>query len=227
MKIGYYCESPADQAAMAVFVEGILGAPAEPINVPLAGQSMPAFFSELDGAFRGIHYLSDAEALVIMCDSDDSGVHDHFRDCENAKCRRCRSQSIVDRIIPRLRPVVGKTLPKLAYGLAVEAVECWYLTGTTHDSALGEARWMLDAREGRRPYPRDKLKELVYGTSRPSIKLETDRAVAAARRIVDGGLLGRLEAQFPSGFGLMATEIRAWGTPPAAAVPPAAQAAVL
>ena len=27
MKIGYYCESPVDQAALAVFTEGILGLP--------------------------------------------------------------------------------------------------------------------------------------------------------------------------------------------------------
>ena len=35
MKVGYYCESPADQAAMAVFTKGILGEPPEPINMDL------------------------------------------------------------------------------------------------------------------------------------------------------------------------------------------------
>jgi hypothetical protein len=49
MKIGYYCESPADQAAMAIFTEGILGKPPEPINMDLEAHSVPGFFGSLDG----------------------------------------------------------------------------------------------------------------------------------------------------------------------------------
>ncbi len=53
MKIGYYCESPADRAAMAIFTEGIRGEPPEPINMDLEAHSVPGFFSALDGVFRG------------------------------------------------------------------------------------------------------------------------------------------------------------------------------
>ncbi len=59
MKIGFYCESPADQAAMAVFTEGILGAPPELINMDLEAHSVPRFFSALDGVFRGVHWHSN------------------------------------------------------------------------------------------------------------------------------------------------------------------------
>jgi hypothetical protein len=41
MKIGYYCESPADQAAMVVFTLGLLGEPPEPINMDLEAHSVP------------------------------------------------------------------------------------------------------------------------------------------------------------------------------------------
>jgi hypothetical protein len=76
MKVGYYCESPADEAAMVVFVEGILGTPPEPINLDLEAHSVPAFFSALDGVFRGVHYNSDAEALIIVVDNDDADLHE-------------------------------------------------------------------------------------------------------------------------------------------------------
>jgi len=55
MKIGFYGESRADQAAMAVFTEGILGEAPEPISMDLEAHSVPAFFSALDGVFRGVH----------------------------------------------------------------------------------------------------------------------------------------------------------------------------
>ena len=75
MKIGFYCESPADRAAMAVFTEGILGAAPEPINMDLEAHSVPGFFSALDGVFRGVYYNSDAEALVIVVDCDSKELH--------------------------------------------------------------------------------------------------------------------------------------------------------
>jgi hypothetical protein len=72
MRIGFYCESPADQAAMAVFAEGILGKPPDPINMDLEAHCVPAFFSALAGVFRGLHYNSDADGLVVVVDGDDT-----------------------------------------------------------------------------------------------------------------------------------------------------------
>src|SRR4051812_31690428 len=100
MKIGYYCESPADAAAMAVFTEGILGERPDPINLDLASHSVPGFFSALDGVFRGVHYLSDADGLVIVVDCDNTLVHDlsHDPSTENpGTCRLCQIRRIVDR----------------------------------------------------------------------------------------------------------------------------------
>jgi hypothetical protein len=47
---------------------------------------------------------------------------------------------------------------------------------------------------------------MVYGTDRPSLELETERAIAETRRIIRD--LTTIEAAFPVGFGLMAIEIR-------------------
>src|SRR5437667_11733579 len=98
MKIGYYCESPADQAAMVVFTEGILGEPPEPINMDLEAHSVPGFFSALDGVFRGVHYNSDAEGLVLVVDCDDTDLHDPAHDTPGTsgeRCRLCKARKII------------------------------------------------------------------------------------------------------------------------------------
>jgi hypothetical protein len=80
MRIGYYCESPADQSAMAIFTGGVLGQAPEPINMDLEAHSVPGFFSALDGVFRGVHYNSDAEGLVVVVDCDNTAIHDSAHD---------------------------------------------------------------------------------------------------------------------------------------------------
>jgi hypothetical protein len=63
MKIAFYGESPADQAAMAILTEGILGVKLEPINMDLQANGVTRVLAGLDGVFRGLHFNSDADAL--------------------------------------------------------------------------------------------------------------------------------------------------------------------
>ena len=66
--------------------------------------------------------------------------------------------------------------------------------------------------ENRRPpFTRAKLKELVYGTDRPSLEREMECAVTEARRIIKR--IEMVETAFPAGFGLMAQQIRSWAAP--------------
>jgi hypothetical protein len=65
MKIAYFSESPADQAALAVFAEGILGEPPEPIGMDLQTHGVTGVLSALDGVIRGVHYGTDADGLVV------------------------------------------------------------------------------------------------------------------------------------------------------------------
>lgn len=209
MKIGFYGESPADQAAVAVFTQGILGAPPEPINIDLEANSVPGFFSALDGVFRGVHYNSDAEGFVVVVDCDDTELHQANHDAPGGSpedCRLCQASKIIARARQHLKARQGRPPLKVAIGLAVPAIEAWYLVGRNHQ--VGEAAWITGLAAGRPPFTRAELKKLVYGTDRPSIEHETECAFREAQRIIRD--LKAIEAASPAGFGLMARAIRSW-----------------
>ncbi len=209
MKIGFYCESPADQAAMAVFAEGILGKPPESINMGLDAHGVPGFFSALDGVYRGLHYNSDAEGLIVVVDCDTTELHDASHDAlagGGGKCRLCKARNIIAKARQQLKPRQGRPELKVAFGLTVPTIEAWYLTGKNHE--VGEAAWKVGLNAGRPVFASPQLKKLVYGTDRPSLDLETEHALAEARRIIAD--LTAIEKAFPVRFGLMAQEIRSW-----------------
>jgi hypothetical protein len=209
MKIGYYCESPADQAAMAVFTQGILGEPPEPINMDLEAHGVTGVFSALDGVFRGVHYNSDAEGLVIVVDCDDTELHDPSHDApggDEERCRLCRARKIIAKAQKKLKARQGRPELKVAIGLAVPAIEAWYLAGKNRQ--VGEAASRQAGAPGRLPFTRLQLKQMVYGTDRPFRELEIECAVKETRRIICD--LKAIDTAFPAGFGLMANEIRSW-----------------
>ncbi len=198
---------------MAVIVEGILGEPPEPISMNLEGHGVANVLAALDGVIRGVHWHSDADALVVVVDCDDSEMHDnsHSEANESAnRCRLCRANRIVDHALSQLKPRKDKPPLKVAVGLAVPAVEAWYLVGKNHQ--VGEAAWRVGLKDGNKPFTRPQLKKLVYGTDRPSLEHETERALEESRRIVNDLGVARIETAFPDGFGLMAKEIRSWQT---------------
>lgn len=209
MKIGYYCESPIDRAAMAVFTEGILGEPPESINMDLEAHSVPGFFGALDGVFRGVHYNSDAEGLVVVVDCDNTELHDPAHDMPGQaleNCRFCRIRKIIAKAQNQLKTRQNRPELKVAIGLAVPAIEAWYLVGKNHQ--VGEAAWTAGLTANRRPFTGPQLKKLVYGTDRPSLERGTECALAEARQIIRD--TKAIEVAFPAGFGLMAREIRSW-----------------
>lgn len=217
MRIGFFSESPADQAALAVFTETILGAPPEQINMPLEGHGFSGVLAALDGVIKGLHYNSDAEGLVVVVDCDSSELHSATHgnpDDPSDDCRLCEARRIVARTRKALKKRPTGPELKVAIGLAMPAIEAWYLVGI--DPQVGEAALRVGLNEGRvhlttRDY-RHQLKKKVYGTERPSIELETEVAVREARRVCKQ--IGTLEAFFPDGFGPMAQEIRSWRAPP-------------
>ncbi len=209
MKIGFYSESVADQAALAVFAEGILGEPPEPIEMALEGHGVSTVLSLLANVYRGVYYNSDAEGLVVVVDCDDTAMHslDHGKpEVTSGDCRFCQAQAIVEKTKKHLKPRNGRPSLKVAIGLAVPAIEAWYLVGENHQ--VGEAAWKVGLESNQRPFTRRQLKRLVYNTDRPSLELETECAVAEARRILED--LKAIETAFPAGFGSMAKEIRSW-----------------
>ncbi|HEU4386748.1 MAG TPA: hypothetical protein VFV34_03045 [Blastocatellia bacterium] len=105
-----------------------------------------------------------------------------------------------------LSAVAGRQPIKTATGVAVPAIEAWYSCGI--DPQVNEAAWNRKLQGEACTYSRLSLKKNVYGTERPSIKVETERASQAALGLVDR--IEQLEMLFPSGFGAFATDLRNW-----------------
>jgi hypothetical protein len=106
----------------------------------------------------------------------------------------------------QLSPDMHQPPLKIALGLAVPAIEAWLLCGL--NPHVTEAAWINGMREGRTPYTRPGLKIEVYGTSRPSLEVETEAMKTAASRLAAN--LNHLESLFPHGFGALQADLRRW-----------------
>lgn len=209
MKIAVLSESPADEAAIRILVEGLLGSPIKSINDNLRSRpgGWPMVCRVLPGVLRALHYQTDAEALVVVVDSNHSPIHQpsHGQSGQSEpRCRICRLRNTVSGI--SLRPRSSLPPIKTAFGLAVPAIEAWYLCGK--DPHVTEAAWVQGLQSGSYPYTKNGLKENVYGTDRPSLVLETRFAIEEAQRVSYD--LSMLERLFQNGFGTLAREVRGW-----------------
>lgn len=210
MKVAVLSESPADEAAIRILVDGILGRPTQSADTSRFRRGgVTRAFGILRAVIRHLHYRTDADALVVVVDSDRTPVHRSEHELEGGadeNCRLCKIRQIVGSVLGQLRPVQGHPQIKVAVGIAVPAVEAWYRCG--RDPHVTEAVWIAGLSSGRFPYTTSRLKEDVYGTSRPSLELETRCATEEARRLVQD--LPLLEQCFPTGFGALAREVRNW-----------------
>lgn len=158
---------------------------------------------------RELHYSTDAEALIVVVDSDDSPVHHNSHDQPGGadlKCRLCYLRNEVGRIHGQLKPKAGHPQIKVAMGLAVPSIEAWYLADI--DPHVTESAWIQGLQSKRPPYSRNDLKQAVYGTPRPSRRLEQQRGIEEAQRLAQD--LNLLEKLFPIGFGSLARSVRSW-----------------
>jgi len=211
MKVAIFSESSADEAAIRLLLDGLLGektvAPRMP---PIRSRGWNAVLGSLPMVLRHLHYQTDAEGLVVVVDSDRSPAHAEAHDQpgrRDPKCRLCEMLSIVDGIKHQFQRQ-GYTPIKTALGLAVPQIEAWYLAG--RDPHVSEAAWISGQQSGQFSYAREHLKPKVYDTDRPSLELETRRAREEAERIVREGKLPVLEQLFPAGFGALAKDVRNW-----------------
>ncbi len=209
MKVAILSESPADEAAIRVLVEMALGAPVERVQAGLRARGWPNVAQILPAIIRHLHFNTAADGLVVVVDSDDTVVHTTEHETPNyyhPLCRMCQLRGIFRRTIKHLPPAHGRAHVLRCMGVAVPAVEAWYLCG--RDETVSEAAWIAGQKSGLAPYTRRELKWRVYGTDRPSLPLETERALEEVRR--HRGDLRRLEFDFPAGFGLLVQDLRRW-----------------
>jgi hypothetical protein len=209
MKLAILSESPADEAALRVLVGYVLGEPLQLVTPSLRARGWPSVEQVLPPILRHLHFNTDAHGLVVVVDSDDSPVHTEKHETpgyHHALCRICRLRAVFRRTMKNLPPARGRTSPLRAIGLAVPAIEAWLLCG--RDPQVTEAAWITGQESGRPPYTRRELKTRVYGTMRPSLPLEIERAAAEVSR--HRGDVRRLENDFPHGFGALVRDLRSW-----------------
>jgi hypothetical protein len=213
MKVALLSESPADEAALRVLVEAVLGEAIVLVQPGLRARGWPNVAQVLPAILRHLHFNTDATGLAVVVDADDSVVHTAEHEAPgyfHPQCRLCLLRGIFRKTQKRFPRLHGRDRVLRAVGLAVPAVEAWYLCGK--DVQVTELAWLEGQARGVVPYTRPELKWRVYGTDRPSLGFEIERAVENVRR--HQGDLRRLEADFPQGFGRMAGDLRDWRQPP-------------
>ncbi len=209
MNVALLSESPADEAAVRVLVEAVLGEPVRQVQAGLRARGWPNVAQLLPAIVRHLHFNTDADGLVVVVDADDSVVHTEAHeapDYHHPLCRLCQLRAVFRRATKKLPPARGRERVLRGIGVAVPAVEAWYLCG--RDDSVSEAAWVEGRERGKPPYTRRELKWRVYGTDRPSLLLETKRAIEEVQRHRSD--VRRLESDFPSGFGLLAADLRSW-----------------
>lgn len=212
MKLAILSESPADEAALRVLVGYVLGEPLHLVTPSLRARGWPSVEQVLPPILRHLHFNTDARGLAVVVDSDDSPVHTEAHEApgyHHPLCRLCRLRAVFRRTMRNLPPARGRATPLRAIGLAVPAIEAWLLCG--RDPQVTEAAWQAGQERGAAPYTRRDLKARVYGTMRPSLPQEIQRAVEEVSR--HRGDVRRLENDFPHGFGALVRDLRSWKTP--------------
>ena len=208
MKLAILSESPADEAAIAVLVEAVIGHKFTRVQSSLRARGWPSVAQVLPSIIRHLHFNTEADGLVVVVDSDDSVVHTAAHDAPeyyHPMCRMCQLRAIFRQTMKKLPRAHGRDRVLRGVGIAVPAVEAWYLCGL--EDTVTEANWIEGLSAQRVPYTRRELKARTYGTERPNLQLETEIAVREARRHARD--LRRLEHDFP-GFETLSRDLRTW-----------------
>jgi hypothetical protein len=208
MKLAILSESPADEAALRVLIEGVLREKTDIVTNALRARGWPSVAQVLPAVIRHLHFNTAVDGLVVVVDSDDSVVHAATHDAPNyfhPQCRLCQLRAVFRQTTKKLPPAHGRKRVLRGVGVAVPAVEAWYLCG--RDERVTEQVWVEGQSIGRLPYTRAELKWRVYGTDRPSLTLETECALGEVRR--HQADTRRLEHDFP-GFASLARDLREW-----------------
>lgn len=167
MRVALLSESPADEIAIKVLVESVLGEPIRQVQPALRARGWPNVAQVLPPVLRHLHFNTDADGLVVVVDSDDTVVHTEAHEAPgyfHPQCRLCQLRAVYRQTMKKIPPARGRDRVLRCVGVAVPAVEAWYLCG--RDDTVGEAAWVAGQERGSPPYTRRDLKWRVYGTDR-------------------------------------------------------------
>lgn len=206
MKVALLSESRADETALEVLVGAIIPAPRF-ISPGFRARGWPNVVQVLPAVIRHLHFNTDADVVAVVADADDSVIHTVAHDRPNyfhPLCRMCQLRAVFRQTTRKLPPARGRTHLIRGVGVAVPAIEAWYLCG--RDESVSESAWLEGLEAGRPPYSRAQLKLRVYGTDRPSLPHEIECALREVQRHRRDPR--RLENDFP-GFHAFARDLRA------------------
>lgn len=209
MNVALLSESPADEAGLMILARAVLGHKVHRVRPHLRARGWPNVVQVLPPIIRHLHFNTNADGLIVVVDCDDTVVHTVEHEAEgyfHPQCRLCQLRAVFRQTAKKLP--LGKRRARVmrCVGLAVPAIEAWYLCG--RDDTVTEEAWRLGQESGKLPYTRAELKHRVYGTSRPSLKKSTEFAIKELSRHRND--VRRLEMDFPGGFGAFANDLRAW-----------------
>ena len=206
LRIALLSESPADETALRVLVSAVLRREPHFVAPGFRARGWPNVAQLMPAVLRHLHFNTNTDALVVVVDSDDSVVHTARHDAPDyfhPHCRMCQLRAVYRQTTKKLPPAQGRDRLLRVVGVAVPAVEAWYLCG--RDQSVTEQVWIDGQGRGRPPYTRAELKIRVYGTDRPSLAHETVCAVREVQR--HRADPRRLENDFP-GFASLASDLR-------------------
>ena len=212
MKITIFSESPTDEAAIKILIEAILGEEIEEVPRPnqLRSRGVDAFLQYSPVVIRSAYYQTESEAVVLVCDSNDKPVHipehDEKISADSLKCRFCILKRKVDETLESLKPIPNRAMIKVAIGVAVPAIEAWFMCGKQLDPS--EDKWIRKQHKGETVrYDKTSLKRKVYG-ERSLKNKRIEIAIQEAERLAKN--LELLNEKFPNGFGSLAIETSKW-----------------
>jgi hypothetical protein len=210
MRIAVVSEYTADEAAIKILVDALLGIETDLVS---PRKWRPRGWSHVLGLIptiiKDLHYYSDAIGFVIVVDSDESPVHSRSHEISEAgesRCRLCQLRRIVTKEFRDLSTMSTKGTLKYALGLAVPAIEAWYRCGL--DPHVTEAEWTRKLQGERLTFSKRSLKHSAYGSDRVSTFDRTEVAKHAAQRLAND--LDQLEKAFPNGFGALVRDLQKW-----------------
>lgn len=211
MRVVVLSESEADEAALRPVIAALIATPATFCEPVVAVRGYTGL--QRRGIIKGLYYNHGADGIVVVGDADTTELHSDAHDAPGAEptnCRLCELRTTLAQVRAELRPVAGRRPLRTAVGVAVPAIEAWYLAGSTarpSEAGFRQRFWTPFDSGGIHAYKRA-LKNLAFGEG-----VLSWRARLEVARDYGHGMSMRLQSlrdNFPLGFGSLERDLRAW-----------------
>ena len=202
MRVAILSESAADEAALRILVDAVLGVKTTPVqNLPLRARGYHAVRDALEAIIKFVHFRTNADGLVVVVDSNHTSL------ATSTGPNRLREfRELIGKVQPGLRSRSGQPALRIAVGIASPAIEAWLLC--RRDGQISEAAWELGIKNRQEPYSKLVLKQRVVGSQYWSGDMRLQKMTEAVTEVAAD--ISELEKRFPLGFGSLAQYLRSW-----------------